>query len=149
MGGPLRALTMPLEGVSGILCLYWLSLRDPDSEEVPSALTLPLGGFRHSVFVLVKFDDRDKKSVHSNFKTKTKAFLKPPPCLKRGSRDELLGDGNLLKQYVGTCELNKCIKRPQQTKKKTKTNKKQKKQKTKNKLNTHPASKEEVETNYL
>merc|ERR1712137_650142 len=100
----------------------------------PQALTLPLGGFRHSVFVLVKFDDRDKKSVYSNFKTKTKAFLKHPPCLKRGSRDELLGDGNLLKQYVGTCELNKCIKRPQQTKKnKNKKKQKQKQKKTKTK----------------
>ena len=32
----------------------------------PLRALLP-GGFRHSVFVLVKFDDRDKKSVYSNF----------------------------------------------------------------------------------
>ncbi len=60
---------------------------------------------------------------------------KKKTCLKRGSRDKLLGDGNLLKQYVGTCELNKCIKR--HSTKKTQKNpknpkeKKNKKQKTK------------------
>merc|ERR1712070_172338 len=70
-------------------------------------------GVQHSVFVWLSRNPKpDKKSVYSNFNA-MRCFkkLKHLPCLKRGSRDELLGDGNLLKQYVGTCELNKCIKR--------------------------------------
>merc|ERR1711916_61512 len=63
--------------------------------------------------------------------THTKLCKENKTCLKRGSRDKLLGDGNLLKQYVGTCELNKCIKRhsPQKKNKKTKKQKKNKKTK--------------------
>merc|ERR1712146_198734 len=90
---------------------------------------------RHSVFgELFHESPRTRRVYTANSQNRTKNCL-TETCLERGSRDKLLGDGNLLKQYVGTCELNKCIKRhsPQnkQTSKKTKKqkNKKTKKQK--------------------
>merc|ERR1712137_124170 len=91
MGGPLRALTMPLGGVSGILCLYWLSLTRPGLGRSP---------------------------------------LRHYPCHWGGS-------GILCSYWLslttGTRRVYTAIS----------------KQKRRHFLNTHPASKEEVETNYL
>merc|ERR1712146_278159 len=81
---------------------------------------------------LVKFDETGQEECIQQFLNKKCSVTKPNPCLERGSRDELLGDGNLLKQYVGTCELNKCNKKTQHQKK-TKKQKKQKNKKNKKK----------------
>merc|ERR1712146_865895 len=93
---------------------------------------------RHSVFgELFHESPRTRRVYTANSQNRTKNCL-TETCLERGSRD-ILGDGNLLKQYVGTCELNKCIKRhsPQKKQKNKKTkqqkNKKTKKQKNKTK----------------
>merc|ERR1711868_154837 len=89
MGGPLRALTMPLEGVSGILCLYWLSLTRPGLGRSRLGTNTATGGVQ--------------------------AF-----CVR-------------ISLTTGTRRVYTAIS----------------KQKRRHFLNTHPASKEEVETNYL
>merc|ERR1712227_793248 len=88
---------------------------------------------RHSVFgELFHESPRTRRVYTANSQNRTKNCL-TETCLERGSRDKLLGDGNLLEQYVGTCELNKCIKRhsPQKKQKNKKTKKKQKNKKNK------------------
>merc|ERR1711901_18617 len=90
---------------------------------------------RHSVFgELFHESPRTRRVYTANSQNRTKNCL-TETCLERGSRDKLLGDGNLLKQYVGTCELNKCIKR-HSTNTKNKKHKKHKKHKTQKTKNT-------------
>merc|ERR1712146_166777 len=101
MGGPLRVLTMPLEGVSGILCLYWLSLTRPGLGRSPLGTNTATGGVQAFFSYWLSLTTGTRRVYTAISKQKRRHFLNTHPASKEEVETNYLETGISLKQYVG------------------------------------------------